>query len=76
MKNQLYENFVAKWEEVMEVPPQTVGPFTPFYKKVTKKLKVMPFPVLIMLSIGIVFGICVLIGSTITLLVSILQRGF
>jgi hypothetical protein len=72
----VYQKFVKRWEEVTELPTQTVGPFTPLYKRVTKRLKVMPLPLLVLLSVVVVAGLCVLLGSAVTFLVSLLQRGF
>lgn len=60
----------------MELPPQTVGPLTPVYKILVKRLKVMPWPVLVLGALCMVIGAYVVFGSAITLLVSILQRGF
>jgi hypothetical protein len=71
-----YQKFVKRWEEVTELPPQTMGPLTPYYKKAVTRLKVMPWPALVIGSLVVVIGLYLLLGSTITLLVSILQRGF
>lgn len=71
-----YQKFVARWEEVMELPPQRLGPLTPLYKVFVKHLKVMPWPLLVFGSLVVVFGLYLLIGSAITFLVSLLQRGF
>lgn len=76
MTDALYQKFVKRWEEVTELPPQTIGPFTPYYKMLVKRLKVMPWPVLLIVSIGFVIGLYFLAGSAVTLLVTILQRGF
>jgi hypothetical protein len=76
MKSTTYQKFVRRWEEVTDLPPQTVGPLTPYYKAIVRRLKVMPWPLLVVISIIVVVGLYVLIGSAITLLVSILQRGF
>lgn len=76
MTDLLYDKFVKHWEKVTEVPPQTVGPFTPIYKAVTKRLKVMPWFLLLPISLLCVFFLYLLLGSTITFIVSILQRGF
>lgn len=71
-----YQKFVKRWEEVTDLPPQTVGPLTPLYKAMTRRLKVMPWPLLVVISILTVVGLYLLLGSAITLLVSLLQRGF
>jgi len=76
MTTTLYQKFVKRWEEVTDLPPQTLGPLTPLYRMLVSKLKVMPWPLLVVVSIAVVFGIYVLIGSGIALLVSVLQRGF
>lgn len=71
-----YQKFVKRWEEVTDLPPQTVGPLTPFYKAIVRRLKVMPWPVMVICSLAVVIGLYLFIGSAITFLVSILQRGF
>jgi len=76
MSNTVYQQFVKRWEEVTDLPPQSVGPLTPVYKRLTKHLKVMPWPVLVVVSICIVVGVFLLVGSTVTFIVSLLQRGF
>ena len=76
MTDLLYEKFVKHWEEVTQVPPQTIGPFTPFYKEVTKRLKVMPWPLILIASLFVVGGLYLLFGPTITFFVTLLQRGF
>jgi hypothetical protein len=76
MADTTYKKFVKRWQEVTDLPPQNVGPFTPAYQKVVKRLKVMPWPALAILSLGVVFLIYIVLGSAITLIASILQRGF
>jgi hypothetical protein len=76
MTDTTYHKFVKRWEEVTELPTQTVGPFTQPYKKIVQKLKIMPWPALLLASILFVVLLYLLVGSTVTLLVSILQRGF
>ena len=76
MINTTYQKFVKRWEEVTDLPPQTVGPLTPFYKAIVRRLKVMPWPALVLSSLVLVIGLYFLLGSAVTLLVSILQRGF
>ncbi len=76
MPDTTYRKFVARWEEVIDLPPQTLGPLTPLYKAFMRRLKVMPWPLLVGLSLMTIVGLYLLIGSTITLLVSLLQRGF
>lgn len=76
MRTGTYQKFVKRWEEVTDLPPQTVGPFTPYYKVITRRLKVMPWPLLVISSLFIVVSLYLILGSAITLLVSLLQRGF
>ncbi len=71
-----YKKFVKRWEEVTDLPPQSVGPLTPYYKKAVKRLKTMPWPIMVIGSLFIVIGLYAMLGSAITLLVSYLQRGF
>ncbi len=72
----IYRRFVKRWEEVTDLPPQTLGPLTPYYKAITRRLKVMPWPVLVTSSVLLVIALYLLIGSAVTLIVSILQKGF
>lgn len=76
MTDALYNKFVKRWEEVTDLPPQTVGPLTPYYKAITKRLKIMPWPVLVIGSLFTVVGLYLIFGSAITILASLLQRGF
>lgn len=76
MTNTAYQKFVARWEEVMDLPPQQLGPLTPVYKKIVKRLKVMPWPVLVVSSGLLVVGLYFIFGSPIVFIVSLLQRGF
>lgn len=76
MTNAAYKNFVKRWEEVTDLPPQTLGPLTQPYKKLTKRLKVMPLPWLLLASVLLVVAIYFVIGPAITFLVTLLQRGF
>lgn len=76
MTDPQYQKFVKRWQEVTDLPPQTVGPFTPWYKRITKRLKVWPWPVILLVSILVVIGLYYLLGSAITYLVTLLQRGF
>ena len=76
MTSNTYRKFVKRWEEVTDLPPQTVGPLTPYYKAFTRRLKVMPWPALVLGSLVVVFALYLVFGSAITLIVSLLQRGF
>lgn len=76
MNDLTYKKFLTRWEEVVDLPPQTLGPLTPVYKILIRRLKVMPWPYFVVTAVGIVVGLYVLIGSTVTLLVTLLQKGF
>ena len=76
MDTALYDKFVKRWEEVTDLPTQTVGPFTSFYKTLVKRLKVMPWTALVSAAILVVLALYFLLGSAITALVSLLQKGF
>jgi len=67
---------MTRWEEVVDLPPQTLGPLTPAYKAVIGRMKAMPWLYFVLTAIGIVAGLYILAGSTITLLVTLLQKGF
>lgn len=76
MKDVTYQKFIKRWEEVTELPPQTLGPLTKVYKQATKRLKIMPWPWFGVVSLVVVIALYVVFGSSIAGIVSILQRGF
>jgi hypothetical protein len=76
MTDEVYKRFQKKWNDITELPPQTVGPFTPYYKMITRRLKIMPLPVLVVASFVLIFILFFMIGSGITFLTTLLQRGF
>lgn len=76
MNDVLYKKFVKRWEEVTDLPPTSLGPLTPYYKMAVKRLKVMPWPALIVLSIVFAALLYLVFGGTVTFLVSLLQKGF
>lgn len=76
MKDATYRQFVRRWQEVTELPPQRVGPLTPLYKTVARHLKVMPWPLLVLGSLFVVLGLYLVFGGAVALLASVLQRGF
>jgi hypothetical protein len=71
-----YDKFVARWKETTELTPQKVGPLTGLYKQATHRLKIMPIPTLIIISLVVVGVIAVLVSPLLVSLVTILQRGF
>lgn len=72
----VYQRFVKRWQEVTRIPPQTLGPLTPFYKAVTARLKVMPWPVLVVVATVTMVALYFAIGSAVVFLTTLLQRGF
>ena len=76
MNDVLYKKFVKRWEEVTDLPPTTLGPLTPYYKLIVKRLKVMPWPALILVAVTVAVALYLVLGTAITFLVSLLQRGF
>lgn len=76
MGKKTFDTFVSHWEQVTDLPPQSVGVLTPWYKEVTRRLKVMPWPFLLALAITIAILLYLLFGTSIVGLTSILQRGF
>jgi len=60
----------------MELPPQTVGPFTGVYKRVTHQLKTMPILAFVIVSMVLVIILVLWLGPSITTIVSLLQKGF
>lgn len=74
--NTTYLKFLKRWEEVTELPPQTLGPLTPLYKFVTKRMKIMPLPWFVGVSVFVAFFLFILFGSAVSSIVTLLQRGF
>lgn len=76
MTDILFTNFMKRWEDVTDLPPQKMGRFTNAYKLVTGRIKTMPWLVFFMVSVlvvGLVYGA---FGSAIVWVVTLLQRGF
>lgn len=76
MKDLLFDQIVSKWQEVVDLPPQKLGVFTPLYKRFTRILKKTPIPILFIVSVGLVLGIFFLLGPATIYIVELLQRGF
>jgi hypothetical protein len=71
-----YGKFVKRWEKVVELPPQTFGPFTKQYKWLAGRVKIMPWPVFLLLSIMMVVILYGVFGTAIAYIVTLLQKGF
>lgn len=76
MVDRTYQSFVKRWEEVTDLPVQTAGPLTFLFKGVSKRLKVMPWPWLIGISVAVSVVLYLVFGSSVAALVSALQKGF
>ena len=76
MPSTAYQKFLKRFEEVTDLPPQTLGPLTPVYKSIVRRLKVMPLPWFVVASLLLVLALYYIVGSTVTFIVSLLQRGF
>jgi len=76
MNTTKYNQFVARWKETTELPPQRVGLLTGVYKRTTHRLKTMPMPTLIVISCLLVCVVAVLLGPFLASVVTMLQRGF
>ena len=77
MKNdKLFAKLVVKMHQVSVVPPQTVGPFTPLYKKISVQLKYFPFRALLPLSLFFILFAYLMLGTKLVKLAELLQTGF
>lgn len=76
MTHTTYTKFFRRWEEVTNLPPQTAGPFTGMYKRLTKRFKVMPWPWFAAASVVFAVGVYLALGPAVSFLVTTLQRGF
>ncbi len=76
MKDVLYQNFKNRWEKVMILPTQTVGPLTPIYKRTVPFLKVAPWRILIPIAFIVVAVLFFLLEITAAQITTLLQRGF
>ena len=76
MKDKIYTNFVKKWEEVTDLPPQTLGPLTGSYKDLVHGVKSMPISFYVFFGICVALGIFFFFGLRVSYFVSLLQKGF
>jgi hypothetical protein len=63
-------------EDISVLKPQTMGPFTPFYKQTIPLVKNHPIHLYILTALIVVSLLYVLFGSGIVWLTSLLQHGF
>lgn len=76
MTDSLYDRFVTQWEKVTELPPQSVGPLTPVYKRTVRFFKVDPWRILLPVSLLIASGVALILEVTAVQIANLLQRGF
>lgn len=73
----LFNNFYKRWEEVTTLPPQTVGPLTPVYKRVIPLFKYAPWRIIVPVTfIAVTAGAFLLQELSAVQLASLLQGGF
>ncbi len=75
-KDEFYQNLVAKMREVSQLPPQRIGPLTPFYKLVVPQFKYSPWKSGAAFSLLGTLFLYLIFGSLVVKLASILQFGF
>jgi len=63
-------------QEMTELPPQDLGPFTSFYKMVVPQFKFFPWRSASIIAIISSMFLYLFLGATLVRLVSILQFGF
>ncbi len=71
-----YRKFLFHLEEVFDLPPQTVGPLTPVYKKLVPLVKTMPWKIFVPLAFMVAFGLAYIFRAHAVWWVSLLQWGF
>lgn len=76
MRDRTYQKFVKRWEEVTDIPPQTLGPFTNIYKTLTHQLKVMPWPWYVVAGMIVALVLYLFFGTSVASLVTLLQKSF
>lgn len=75
-KDLLYSKLVKRMTEVAVVSPQTVGPFTHVYKRITPHIKQKPWKALLFTSILTSLILYLLLGPFLVRMASMLQFGF
>ena len=75
-QDNFYNQLVEKMREVSSLSPQTVGPFTPLYRRVIPLVKYDPWRVFVVGSLLLILALYLLFGPAIVRLTSLLQHGF
>ncbi|OGG03902.1 hypothetical protein A2W14_05535 [Candidatus Gottesmanbacteria bacterium RBG_16_37_8] len=77
MKNDyFYQRLVDKMQQMAVIPPQTVGPLTPLYKRLVPQFKFFPFKILIPASFVAIIFAYLIFGLKLVKLASLLQLSF
>jgi hypothetical protein len=76
MTDKTFDNIMTKWQQIVDLPPQDLGPFTGVFKIFSGKLKVMPWTLFLMGSFLLVMLLFFFFGPQIIYIVETLQRGF
>lgn len=75
-EDKFYLKLKEKMDLVFSVPPQNLGVFTPYWKKVIPIVKKVPFPLLTLTGLVSTIILWLLLGTLLVQLVTILQNGF
>lgn len=74
--DRLYQQFIKQWDEVTDLPPQSLGPLTPFYKRAVRLVKVDPWKIVVPIVFILVAFLFLTLDVTAPQIASILQYGF
>lgn len=72
----VYQNLVRKMQEILVVPPQNVGRFTPIYKAFAPYIKNIPWRILVPLAVVAAILVRLIGGVYLIKIVTLLQHGF
>jgi len=75
-EDKIYKLLVSKMQEIALVPPQTIGSFTPLYKKIVPRFKYYPWKSALIISLASTISLYLVLGSTLVKIASLLQFGF
>jgi len=75
-QDKTYESLVKKMNEVSALSPQTLGPFTSVYRVIIPFFKRAPWRPLMLGSFAVTVIMNMLLGTSVVIVVSILQHGF
>jgi|GEM_PF-3867843 len=75
-KKKLYRVLREKMKEVSSLPTNNFGKFTPYYKEIAPLFKIAPYRLGIVLAFIATFFLVFFFKSSISIIASILSRGF